>query len=87
MMHKNKKTLLICLAIFLFMVIVSYASVPLYNLFCRTTGYGGTTQQAITTPDKIYDRKIKVSFTAETDSHLPWIFKPIQTEITILFIP
>jgi cytochrome c oxidase assembly protein subunit 11 len=83
MMNQNRKTLLICIAIFLFMVIVSYAAVPLYGLFCRTTGYGGTTQQAVKTPDKIYDRKIRVSFTAATDPDLPWTFKPMQSKITI----
>ncbi|MFT6071550.1 MAG: cytochrome c oxidase assembly protein subunit 11 [Alphaproteobacteria bacterium] len=65
------------------MVLVSYASVPLYNLFCRTTGYGGTTQEAVSTPDKIYDREIRVTFTASTDEKLPWEFEPVQNNVTV----
>ena len=41
---ENKKVVFICLAIILFMVGLSFAAVPLYNIFCRVTGYGGTTQ-------------------------------------------
>jgi len=82
-MNQNRKTLLICISIFLFMVMVSYAAVPLYNLFCRTTGYGGTTQKAITLPKKISERKMRISFTASTDPDLPWEFEPSQNDITI----
>lgn len=79
----NKKTLWICIGIFTFMVILSYASVPLYNLFCRTTGYGGTTQQAVKAPDKILERKIKVTFTSTTDPDLDWDFKALQNDVTV----
>ena len=44
----NKKTLtpIILAGIFFLMLGLSFASVPLYDLFCRVTGFGGTTQNA-----------------------------------------
>ena len=45
------------------MVGAAYAAVPLYNWFCRTTGFGGTPQVATVTPSHVLDRKLKVRFT------------------------
>ena len=44
MMQKKKLTPLILSGIFILMLGLSYAAVPLYDLFCRVTGFGGTTQ-------------------------------------------
>ena len=71
------------LAIAIGMVLLTYASVPLYALFCRVTGFGGTTQVATSAPSKIYDREITIRFNADTDPALPWDFKPDQTEMTV----
>ena len=42
------RTALVCASIVAVMVALSFAAVPLYDLFCRTTGFGGTTQRAET---------------------------------------
>ena len=42
------------------MIGVSFAAVPLYAWFCRTTGFGGTTQVAKTAPDQVSGRVITV---------------------------
>lgn len=65
------------------MVGLAYASVPLYELFCQITGYGGTTQVATMVEDRVIDRKIKVRFHASTHRDMPWEFKPKQTEQTV----
>lgn len=65
------------------MVGLAFASVPLYNLFCRVTGYGGTTQRATQAPAEILEREITVRFNADTSPNLPWTFKPGQHEITL----
>ena len=65
------------------MVALSYAAVPLYDLFCRVTGYGGTTQVADAAPDQVLDREIRIRFMAETERGLPWHFAPEQREVTI----
>lgn len=71
------------LAIVVGMVMLSYASVPLYRLFCQVTGFGGTTQRALTAPTQVFDRTITVYFNADIDPHLPWEFKPGEREVTV----
>jgi cytochrome c oxidase assembly protein subunit 11 len=65
------------------MFCLAYASVPLYNLFCKVTGFGGTTQVATTAPSKILDREMTVRFNTNTNPNLPWDFKPEQKEVTM----
>jgi cytochrome c oxidase assembly protein subunit 11 len=77
-MNKNSQTALNVVAIVVGMFGLAYASVPLYDIFCRVTGFGGTTQEAATLPDKIYDREIEVLFNTEVDTELSWEFKKLQ---------
>ncbi|MBV1886071.1 MAG: cytochrome c oxidase assembly protein [Parvibaculaceae bacterium] len=66
----------ICLGVVFGMAGLSYASVPLYKLFCQVTGYGGTTQTADIAPDVILDREMTIRFDANTSRGLAWDFKP-----------
>lgn len=70
-------------AVALGMVGMAFASVPLYDLFCRVTGYGGTTQASDTGSDVVLDREITVRFDASTDRDMPWKFRPVQTSAKI----
>ena len=65
------------------MVALSYAAVPLYNWFCRTTGFAGTTQIATAAPGYQLDRKITVRFDVNVASGLPWRFEPEVTAIDL----
>ena len=65
------------------MVGAAYAAVPLYNWFCRTTGFGGTTQVATAAPAHILDRTLKVRFDANVAGGLPWRFEPEQSSIEV----
>jgi cytochrome c oxidase assembly protein subunit 11 len=58
------------------MVALSFAAVPLYNWFCRTTGFGGTTQVSTSAPAHTLERKITVRFDANVGGGLPWRFEP-----------
>jgi cytochrome c oxidase assembly protein subunit 11 len=58
------------------MVGAAFAAVPFYNWFCRTTGFGGTTQVASVAPAGMLDRKITVRFDANVGPGLPWRFAP-----------
>ena len=60
------------------MVGLSFAAVPLYRIFCQTTGYGGVPQQAEAAPGTVLDRTITVRFDANVDRKLPWTFEPVQ---------
>ncbi len=72
-----------CIAFFGSMIGVTYASVPLYKLFCQVTGYGGTTRQADQASAKVLDRMITVRFDANVSSALPWEFQPAKREVTM----
>lgn len=60
------------------MVGLSFAAVPLYRMFCQTTGYGGVPQQADANPGEVLDRTITIRFDANVDRALPWTFAPEQ---------
>ena len=63
------------------MVGMAYASVPLYDWFCRTTGFGGKPQIATSAPPGALGRTITVRFDANVISGLPWRFEPEQNAI------
>jgi cytochrome c oxidase assembly protein subunit 11 len=65
------------------MVALSYAAVPLYNWFCRTTGFAGTTQVATAAPGYQLDRKITVRFDVNVAAGLPWRFEPEVNSIDL----
>lgn len=81
--NANRKVALACVAFFSGMVGLAYASVPLYELFCRVTGYGGTTRVADAPTGVVLDRTIKVRFDANTANGLGWDFAPMQREVEI----
>jgi cytochrome c oxidase assembly protein subunit 11 len=61
----------------------AYAAVPLYNWFCRVTGFAGTTQVATSVPVEVFDRKITVRFDANVTGGLPWRFEPERTSMDV----
>lgn len=74
--RKNLRILLMVFSIVLAMGALAFASVPLYDMFCRVTGWGGTTQVANQAPGQITDRHVTVKFTSRTAHDLPWKFQP-----------
>ena len=58
------------------MVGAAYAAVPLYDWFCRATGFGGRPQISSLAPAGVLDRKITVRFDANIGPGLPWRFAP-----------
>jgi cytochrome c oxidase assembly protein subunit 11 len=84
-------------AVIVFGVGVTYASVPLYRLFCAATGFGGTPLTSAThfgkerlVPVDEEDeegrkaRRIRVTFNADCSDALPWKFSPRQREVRVL---
>jgi cytochrome c oxidase assembly protein subunit 11 len=65
------------------MVGVSYAAVPLYSWFCRTTGFGGTTQVAKSAPTQTLNRIVTVRFDSNVAPGLPWSFEPERRTIDV----
>lgn len=68
------------------MIGLAYASVPLYQLFCQVTGYGGTTQRAEAAPVLPAGgdvRQMDILFDANTISTLGWKFEPLNRKMTV----
>jgi cytochrome c oxidase assembly protein subunit 11 len=72
-----------CVAFVFGMVGMAYAAVPLYDMFCKVTGYNGTTKRVEQASDIILEKTIKVTFDANTAPGLPWDFKPVQRDIEL----
>ncbi len=73
-----------CGATVALMVGASFAAVPFYNWFCRTTGYGGTTQVAGSAPQQaMTGRTITVRFDSNVAAGLPWQFEPERRTIDV----
>lgn len=80
---RNRRTGLIAAAVAASMVGVSFAAVPLYNLFCRATGYNGTPQIGAARAPGATGRVITVRFNANTQPDLPWRFEPAQASVQL----
>ena len=65
------------------MVAASYAAVPLYDWFCRATGFNGTTQVATSAPSRTLDHTVTVRFDANVGAGLPWRFTPEKNSIEV----
>ena len=72
-----------CGAVVVGMVGAAYAAVPFYNWFCKTTGFGGTTQVSDKAPGHVLGRMITIRFDSNVTPGLPWKFVPEQNEIKV----
>ncbi len=82
MIQKKTLTPIILAGIFFIMLSLSFAAVPLYDLFCRVTGFGGTTQISKDIPKIILDKRISVRFDTNVNK-LPWNFKIKENVIDV----
>ncbi len=80
---RNRITVIILGTVVCGMIGLSFAAVPLYDLFCRVTGFGGTTQIAQVSPELIGKRLMSVRFNSDVSYDVPWHFKPDQLEIKL----
>ena len=71
---QNKKVILIITFIGMLMLSLSYAAVPLYDIFCRVTGFGGTTQIASSAPGSSGHPNINIRFESNITDSLNWDF-------------
>lgn len=76
-------TVLILAGVVAGMIGLSFASVPLYRIFCGATGLGGTTQRAEAAPDKVSKGVVTVSFDTRTAAGLDWEFRPLQKSVVV----
>jgi cytochrome c oxidase assembly protein subunit 11 len=80
---RNRIIVLAVMATVAGMTGLSFAAVPLYKIFCQTTGYGGTTQRAEQAPTTRGKRVLNVRFDTNVAPGLPWTFQPEQASIDL----
>jgi cytochrome c oxidase assembly protein subunit 11 len=83
MRRRKGATALLLVSVVTGMVGLSFASVPLYRIFCQATGFGGTTQRADRAPANASDAIVTIRFNAETAPDLGWEFHPLQDAVTV----
>ena len=83
MNRRNGTTVALLAAVVCGMVGLSFASVPLYRLFCQATGFGGTTQRAAAAPGRVGDAFVTVRFDATTAAELGWDFHPLESAVRV----
>lgn len=89
--HRNARTAGFAMLGALAMLGLGYAAVPLYQMFCQVTGFGGTTQRASESDAEIAARiaqsaggkTISIRFDASVERDLPWSFRPSQPTDTV----
>ena len=82
---RNLRVALMAASVAAGMVGLSFASVPLYRLFCQVTGFGGTTQRAEAAPAQSLGQTVSVRFDANTSGKLKWAFHPLQGSVKVKF--
>jgi cytochrome c oxidase assembly protein subunit 11 len=80
--NRSNRTALLLVVLVFGMTGLAFASVPLYRIFCQTTGFGGTTLRADRAPGAVAG-EVGVRFDANIHPGLPWRFEPVQRTIRI----
>ncbi|HEX8164834.1 MAG TPA: cytochrome c oxidase assembly protein [Beijerinckiaceae bacterium] len=78
-----RRTALLCAAFAAGMLGLAYASVPLYDLFCRVTGYDGTPLSGKAPAGEVLDRTVTVRFDANVAAGLTWRFTPEMPQVQV----
>ena len=81
--RRMHRTAFICLGVAVGMVGLAYASVPLYDLFCKVTGFNGTPVVRDSNASEVTDRAISVRFDSNVAPGLSWSFSPEKPEVTV----
>ena len=82
----HRRTFLALAGVVFGMGALAWAAVPLYDLFCRVTGYGGTPLVAaagVAGGDRVLDRTVSVRFDASTAGGMPWRFRPESNSVAV----
>lgn len=79
----NTRVMVRLLGVVAVMAAAAWAAVPFYDWFCRTTGYGGTTQRASAASAKALDQTVEIRFDANVAKGMGWSFRPAQKKMTL----
>ena len=82
-LNPNDKVLVMCLGIFAGMIGLTYASAPLYRIFCQVTGFAGTPRTYAEASTTVAEGSVQVRFDANIGQNLPWDFKPERVAMNV----
>lgn len=80
---RHAATALLLISVVAAMVGLSFASVPLYQMFCSVTGFGGTTRRADAAPTRVAAGLVTIRFDAQIAPGLDWEFRPLTDSIAV----
>lgn len=86
---RNRDVVMYSTAAVLVALAASYAAVPLYRIYCQSTGKGGKaivdteSSEKVSCMKPVKQRTITVRFEADTSSRIAWDFKPTVPEIVV----
>lgn len=83
LIRKNQRMGLIVCGIVVGMIGLSFASVPLYRMFCQVMGFGGQAVVDAPSSGEVLDRTITVRFNTDVNPNLPWEFKSENQAVTL----
>ncbi len=83
MSKKNSHIAISLICLVCSMLLLTFASAPIYSLFCKATGFAGTPAKAQVFYSEHGQKRIKIKFDANVDKKLEWRFKPKNKEITL----
>jgi cytochrome c oxidase assembly protein subunit 11 len=83
LLRNKRRAVLLCLVGLGIMAGITAASPTLYTMFCKATGYNGTTQRAAANTAKVLDRTMTVRFDSNIAQGLPWTFEPDVTKMDV----
>ena len=83
---KNRQVVVLLVGAVFLMGGLSFASVPLYRLFCQVTGFAGTPRvaaEASFADAMPVTRPMQVRFDSSVSQHLHWSFRPMQQTLSL----
>ncbi len=80
---KNARLAWSLVAVFAAMLGVAYAASPLYEAFCKATGFAGTPRVAAAGERPVLSRTVEVRFDTNVDPNLAWHFEPLQRQVKV----
>lgn len=82
-MSPNRRIVLGLVGVLACMTALTAAAVPLYDMFCRVTGYGGRPNTATETTGVVLDEVVRVRFDANSVTSMNWTFRPLQRDVSV----
>ncbi|WP_341910908.1 cytochrome c oxidase assembly protein [Ferrovibrio terrae] len=82
---RNRRIALYCVSTVAVMIAGAFASAPLYDMFCRVTGFAGTPLRATAAPGVTDPNEtlVTVRFNSDVAPGMPWKFQPVQREMKV----